>query len=122
MYYLLIIKDVSSSITHKNTASLRNYVIFLLSITFIYELFGKNFMDTYNMKMQFFCIASKVIEGHIFLNIFFICNLNFLKVGINVSTKMQTFHKIKFDHIITLTYVLVDNFYPCLDIAFCATL
>ena len=68
-------------------------------------------------------MTSEVIEGHIrssfylnnFLRYLFLLNLILSKFGMNANvTKMQIFHNLKFDLIITLTYVLMDNFCPYL--------
>ena len=35
---------------------------------------------------------------------------------LTLFAKMQIFHKMKFDLIITLTYILLDTFCPCLNV------
>ena len=46
--------------------------------------------------------------------IFCFSNLILPKFGINANiTKMLMFDDLKFDLVITLTYVLIDNFCPC---------
>ena len=103
--------------------SLRNYddLRKILPSTFIYEpILMRICIDAIFVKTQkFYRYAkkilnkvhktSKVIEGHLFIYRFTFSQVYFLCS----NSILLKFDDMKFDLIITLTYVLMDNFCPC---------
>ena len=104
----------------------RPLFIFLKRFCHFSAIFKKS--ECYYYRDAFFLIndvthqrSLEFIKGHPFIYrstfsqvYFFVSNLILPNFGMNANiTKMQIFDDMKFDLIITLTYVLMDNFCSC---------